>query len=211
MNKYVKKPYFAFDPEQAEFLFDRHFKLDSKEAILSKIPKMVNHLYLPKKRLIGLGSLILAFVLIFIVAVVLKSTNKLFLQVLVVIFFMIIGMFLSLLSHYFAVFFEIIRLKKLYKSISWPCQAYCAFYAEGFYYKAADMVGVFYWHDLMNIMVTPEVLSFDFCPSGTSKGNMFKKFYPKLKTFYMFINGDEQVLELMKLVDQEIDELIEFR
>ncbi|MCX8727426.1 hypothetical protein [Gilliamella sp. B2838] len=211
MKKQVKEPYIAFDPEQATFLFDRHFKLESRDEILPKIAKMIHHMFLPKKRFLCLGGSIVAFILVVLITATFGLPMKMMTSVAFIIMLFGIGMVFSLISHYIAVFTEIRRLKKLYKNAQWPCESYCAFYEEGFYYKAMDMEGVFYWEDFMCIMVTHEVLSFNFCPAETPKGKEMKKFYPRLDTFYMFIHGDRQILELMIILSQQIGDLVEFR
>lgn len=44
----INKPYYAFDPNQAHFLFERTFIFDSQQTLLTKIPRIILHLYLPK-------------------------------------------------------------------------------------------------------------------------------------------------------------------
>lgn len=211
LKKYVKNVYVAFDPQEATFLFERNIKLESKETLFSQIPAMVRHLYFPKKRIKLLIGLLVAWPVYFLASVFFIWPNKLAVQGLAILAFAIIGLGISIISHYFAVFSEIRRLKKLYNNLEWPIESYCAFFAEGFLIKADDMEGVFHWDDFMCIMANSTVLSFNFCPPGTPKGKFFKKYYPRLDTFYIFINGDDEIQELMKLISEEIDGLIEFR
>jgi hypothetical protein len=215
LKKYVKEAYVAFDPQEATFLFERNIKLESKDAILSQIPAMVRHLYFPKKRIKLLIGLLISLPILFGVFTFLTWQNimasKNASQILAIILMVIIVLIISIIRHYIATFFEIRRLKKLYNNLEWPIESYCAFFAEGILIKSDDMEGVFYWHDFMCIMANSTVLSFNLCPSTTSKGKSLKKYYPRLDTFYIFINGDEEIQGLMKLVSEEIDDLVEFR
>ena len=44
----INKSYYAFDPDEAHFLFERTFILDSQQTLLTKISRIIHHLYLPK-------------------------------------------------------------------------------------------------------------------------------------------------------------------
>ncbi|PIT12388.1 hypothetical protein BGI32_10655 [Snodgrassella alvi] len=111
LKKYVKNVYVAFDPQEATFLFERNIKLESKETLFSQIPAMVRHLYFPKKRIKLLIGLLVAWPLYFLVIAFFFWPSKISLQGLVILSFVIIGLVISIISHYFAIFSEIRRLK----------------------------------------------------------------------------------------------------
>ena len=73
------------------------------------------------------------------------------------------------------------------------------------------MDGVFYWDDFMALGCCKEALVFHFCPAGTQSGKFFKQYYPRLDNVYIFIDGDEKILELIKLVDDQVGDLVAFK
>lgn len=46
MKERIKKPYYAFDPNEAHFLFERTIKLDSQPELFAKIPRIIHRLYI---------------------------------------------------------------------------------------------------------------------------------------------------------------------
>ena len=61
MKERIKKPYYAFDPNEAHFLFERTFIFDSQQTLFAKIPRIIHRLYFPKYALMILAGSIVAF------------------------------------------------------------------------------------------------------------------------------------------------------
>ena len=211
MKERIKKPYYAFDPNEAHFLFERTFIFDSQQTLFAKIPRIIHRLYFPKYALMILAGSVVAFILVcFLFSTFFTLTNNLT-KILGLIPIVGIIAILYLLRHYVQIYFEIHSIKKLYKKAKWPVECYCAFFEEGIYIKSIDMDGVFYWDDFMALGCCKEALVFHFCPAGTQSGKFFKQYYPRLDNVYIFIDGDEKILELIKLVDDQVGDLVAFK
>lgn len=60
----INKPYYAFDPNESNYLFERTFIFDSQQALFEKIPRIIHHLYLSKYAFIMLACSVVAFILV---------------------------------------------------------------------------------------------------------------------------------------------------
>lgn len=211
MNGAVNQPYIAFDPEEAEFLCDYDVKLESKKIILSNIHNIVLRFHLPKKRILTFIALITSWVLLTVLYLNYNPTDKLFFNLLLVMLLGAIIIVFWILQHYIAVSFEIRRLKKLYNSLKWPVTSYFAFFEEGILVKSYDIEGIFYWDDFKNIIASSNVITFQFYPKGTPKGDLLKNHYPKLRPFYLIIDDDKKIQSILAKVNHQHDDLVEFK
>lgn len=200
MKERIKKPYYAFDPNKANFLFERTFIYDSQQALFAKIPRIIHRLYLPKYAFMILAGSVIAFILVgFLFSTfftLTKGLTRLFSLI------PLIGTvaIIYLVRRYVQIYLEIRSIKKLYKKVKWPVECYCAFFQEGIYIKSIDIEGVFYWEDFMDLGCSKEALFFHFCPACTESGKFFKQYYPYLDNVYIFIDGDEKVLKFIRLI-----------
>ena len=211
MKQRIKEPYYAFNPNKAHFLFERTITFESQAALFAKIPRIIHRLYFPRKLFMLFIGLIFVFVvMIFVYAIPLAATNfaKGFLGIIPLIE---AGIIIYFIQFYLYIYLEIRLIKKIYKKVQWPVECYCAFFEEGIYIKSPDMDGIFYWDDFMCMGCSSKALGFNFCPAGTPKGKFFKQYYPRLDNFYIFIDGDEEILSLMQAIDQQYKNLIAFR
>ena len=210
MKERIKKPYYAFDPNEAHFLFERTIILDSQPELFAKIARIIHRLYFPKYAFMVLAGSIIAFILVCFLFSTFFTLTKALTQVFALIPLVGIVAIIYLIRHYVQIYLEIRSIKKLYKKATWPIECYCAFFEEGICIKSIDMEGVFYWDDFMALGCCNEALVFHFCPAGTESGKFFKQYYPRLDNVYIFINGDEKILELIKLVDEQVGDLVAF-
>ena len=216
MKQRVKEPYYAFDPKEAHFLFERTIRFESRADILAKIPRIMHRMYFPKKAIFTFFAVILAFILVIIVTYIINlfspslayKIGNYFALVLLI----DIGILVYLVDHYFKIYLEIRSVKKLYKkNLEWPVECYCAYFQEGIYIKSIDMEGIFYWDDFMAMGCSKDALVFHFCPAGTKSGKFFKQYYPRLDNVYIFIDGDEQVRSLIAAVNKHYKDLVTFK
>ena len=216
MKQRVKEPYYAFNPKEAHFLFERTIRFESRAELLAKISRIIHRMYFPKKAIITFFAVIIAFILAIIVTYLINLfspslANKIG-KYLALIPLIDIGILVYLVNHYFNIYLEIRSVKKLYKkNVEWPVECYCAYFQEGIYIKSIDMEGIFYWDDFMAMGCSKDALVFHFCPARTPSGKFFKQYYPRLDNVYIFIDGDEQVRSLIAAVNEHYKGLVAFK
>ena len=76
MKQRIKEPYYAFNPNEAHFLFERSITFESQTALFAKIPCIVHYLYFPKKLFILFIGLILVYVVIIFLYAIPVTTTK---------------------------------------------------------------------------------------------------------------------------------------
>ncbi len=64
MKERIKKTYYAFDPNEANFLFERTFIFESQQELFAKIPRIIHRLYFPKFPFMILAGSVVAFILV---------------------------------------------------------------------------------------------------------------------------------------------------
>lgn len=215
MKQRIKKPYYAFDPKQSHFLFERTIRFESRAELFAKIPRIIRRMYFPKKTIIVFVGMMIAFILAIIVTYIISLSSPSLARKIgeysVLIPLIDIGILIYLVNYYFNVYLEIRLTKILYKNVEWPVECYCAYFEEGIYIKSIDMEGIFYWDDFMAICCSEDVLVFHFCPAGTKSGKFFKQYYPRLDNVYIFIDGDTQVRSLISAVNESYKDLVVFK
>ena len=60
----------------------------------------------------------------------------------------------------------------------------------------------------MAIGCSKDALVFYFCSASTKKWKIFQTILSSFRQCLHFIDGDEKILELIKLVDEQVDDLV---
>lgn len=118
MKQRIKEPYYAFNPNEAHFLFERTITFGSQAALFAKIPRIIHRLYFPRKLFMLFIGLIFVFVvMIFLYAIPIAATN--FAKGLLGIIPLIeAGIIIYFIQFYLYLYLEIRLIKKIYKKCS---------------------------------------------------------------------------------------------
>lgn len=128
-----------------------------------------------------------------------------------IIFVVVILSFAFVLGWVIGFFIKSYRLKKFFRRFDWSKKFHYAFYKEGFLVDSFDMQGIFYWDDLAFIDYCSDAVVFIFCPVGTEAGDFFKYFYPELDPFFLFVDDDPKIYELLNEVSKNYKKLVRFK